>query len=390
MKTENAEIWIVDDVQSNRALFASIVETLGHNPTTFDNGEAVVEAAATAPVPDLVLLDVMMPGMDGFQSCRELRRRFADEMVPIVMITANPDRDMYSRGLEAGADDYLFQPIDLTAMRSRISGMLRLRAAYQELNEHKDKLAQRVELLRREVAEAERQLCLNDRLQSIGMMVAGIAHELKNPLGAVRFNLDWVTDRLNDPPATDVAAYCTDVNEGVDIALEATAALERLVGDLATFARPDREDNSTSNVSQVIDSAFRVTRHTIIAHAGFEKNVPDDLVVELRPRRLAQVIINLIVNGARAVAQTGERGRIAISAQRLADDVIIEVADSGVGLPSEGTSIFDPFYTTNSSDGGTGLGLSICSQIVKRAGGKLGARTSELGGAEIWIRLPAA
>ena len=389
MIPHSADIWIVDDVQSNRSLFAEIVSTLGHTPKTFHTGESAIEAAATE-TPDMILLDVMMPGIDGFEACKELRKKFDNEMVPIVMITANPDREMYSQGLEAGADDYLFQPIDLAAIRSRISAMLRLRSAYQELNVTKDKLATRVELLRNEVAEAEQLLHLNDRLQSVGMMVAGIAHELRNPLSAVRFNLEWVADQIRREGSAD-AAWRTQVAESVDISLEATANLDQLVADLSTFARPDREDNQNSVVSVVIDSALRVTRHTVLTHATLELDAADNAIAKIRPRRLAQVIINLVVNAARAIAKTKKRGQIRIRARREGDWVEITIADSGIGLPADAEKMFKPFFTTDpGGGGGTGLGLGICAQIVRNAGGIIASSTSDLGGAEIHVRIPGA
>ena len=384
-----ANIWIVDDVHSNRSLFASIVETLGHEPRTFDTGEAAVAAARTESAPDLILLDVMMPGMDGFESCRALRRRFAEEMVPIVMITANPDRKLYSRGLEAGADDYLFQPIDLVAIQSRISAMLRLRNTYRELATTKEKLTGRVELLRREVADAEALLHLNDRLQSVGMMVAGIAHELKNPLGAVRFNLDWVTDKLETPDHSDLDGWRTQLGEAIEISLEATGNLEQLVADLSTFARPEREDNRTSRVRAVVDSAVRVTRHSVMSHASIELDVEDGLIADVRPRRLAQVIINMLVNAARAIAQTGSRGDMRIVARRNGNFAYMAIEDSGIGLPLDCADIFEPFYTTDAGTG-TGLGLAVCRQIVERTGGEIGADKSELGGARFWFKIPVA
>ncbi len=389
MPDQTANIWIVDDVHSNRSLFASIVETLGHEPRTFPNGEEAVAAAEIDAVPDLVLLDVMMPGMDGFESCRALRRHFADQMVPIVMITANPDRKLYSRGLEAGADDYLFQPIDVIAIQSRISAMLRLRNTYRELATTKEKLTGRVELLRREVADAEALLHLNDRLQSVGMMVAGIAHELKNPLGAVRFNLDWVTDKLAKPDAENADEWRKQLLEAVEISLEATGNLEQLVADLSTFARPERHDNRLSVVRTVVDSAVRVTRHSVMGHASIDLDIEDDLVVDVRPRRLAQVVINMLVNAAKAIARTGQRGTVRITAKRDGDDVEISVHDSGIGLPADSGDIFEPFYTTDAASG-TGLGLAVCAQIVRRSGGEIGADASELGGARFWLRLSAA
>ncbi len=385
----SADIWIVDDVQSNRALFAEIVETLGHSAKTFPDGESAIEAASKE-TPDMILLDVMMPGLNGFESCRELRKQFDQEMVPIVMITANPDREMYSRGLEAGADDYLFQPIDLAAIRSRISAMLRLRAAYQDLSTTKEKLATRVDLLRREVAEAEQLLHLNDRLQSVGMMVAGIAHELRNPLTAVRFNLEWVADNLHKQETGLGPTWREQLSEAVDISLEATSNLDALVADLSTFARPDREDNQNSQVAAVVDSALRVTKHTVISHARLEIDVDRQIVAAVRPRRLAQVIINLIVNSARAIAKTKKRGVLRIQASSDGTWVQISVTDSGIGLPPNTDNIFEPFYTTDEGSGGTGLGLGICAQIVRRAGGEIACGEGNLGGAEIRLRIPQA
>lgn len=380
MSAAGALVWIVDDARSNRSLFASIVETLGHEVETFGDGDSAL-AAVERTIPDLILLDVMMPEMDGFEVCAALRDRLGAEVVPIVMITANPDRAMYARGLEAGADDYLFQPIDVSAMSSRINAALRLRYAYQEVAETKRHLARRVEDLRREIAEAERQQYLNDRLQSIGLMVAGIAHELKNPLAAVRFNLDYIEAAV----AGD--ADPSEIGEVLGVAREATQSIVHLVEDLATFARPDVSDGSERTcLLQVIESALRVTRHSVAASAQLDIDVAPDLFVSLPPRRIAQVMVNLLVNASRAVGETHQFGEITIAARRVGDEVAVSVDDSGIGLPDG--DIFEPFYST--ADDGTGLGLAICAQIIRRAGGSIGGEPSKLGGARIWLRLPAA
>lgn len=381
------EIWLVDDIESNRRLYAEILESYGHQVETFSDGVHAVAAAAER-VPDVVLLDVRMPVMDGFECCRALRAVWGNQLVPIVMLTAVDDREAYVRGLESGADDYLVQPVDLDALRVRVDSLLRLRSMHLELEEAREKLAERVDELRQRVAERERQLVMADRLAAVGQMAAAIAHEINNPLTYVSANANFCRSSMPEPTTeadTDRLAALDGVIAGVE-------RIREVIRDVATFSRaaPDNADAS-AEVRAVIESAVNMSAHVTRGTAELELDLPDaPLHVAIAPSRLAQVVMNLLVNAAHAIEDKDAGiGNITVRAARDGQRATITVTDSGAGIPRDHFArIFDPFYTSKQEDRGTGLGLSICRDLVANAGGAIEVDSTLGTGSTFRITLP--
>jgi signal transduction histidine kinase len=243
----------------------------------------------------------------------------------------------------------------------------------------------------------ERLLRERQKLESVGILVAGVAHEINNPLAFVRANLVHLralagrVEKLVGAETAGPDADLLELETVVDESLEGVVRISRIVNDMLHFARVSADAAESVDVNEVIRTALRL--------AAFDRN--NALVVEERlasglppvrgsANRLIQVLLNLLLNANHALA--GRPGaRVVAESAREGRSVIVQVRDNGPGVPEEQRHrVFDPFFTTRAPGEGTGLGLSIAFDIVREHGGELELGTAPEGGASFTIRLPAA
>jgi PAS domain S-box-containing protein len=248
----------------------------------------------------------------------------------------------------------------------------------------------------------ERQLEIADRLTSLGTMAAGVAHEINNPLAVVLGNAELVMEYLVDsaqlgrPPVNGPEAHEMEREEAIDAqrqVLSAVSRITRIVSDLKAFSRTEPTRDSSVDVRNAIEWAVRSTAHEIRNRARLSTELKEVPRVDADETRLGQVLINLLINAAQAIAPGNVSANlISIATGSDAEGhVIIRVSDTGPGIPPElMRRIFEPFFTTKPVGVGTGLGLSICHGIVKSMGGTL-AVESRLGeGTTFTLALPAS
>jgi two-component system cell cycle sensor histidine kinase/response regulator CckA len=261
-------------------------------------------------------------------------------------------------------------PVEVTVKLRRFIGQDYLVMVAREITERK---------------QLEAQLAQSDRLASVGVLAAGVAHEINNPLVYIMNNLSYVLAHL--PEGYD---------EIVSALREARSGAERvrdIVKDLKTFSRSDSEKMEPVDVRQILDSAIKVAHNEIRHRAQLVRNYADIPPVEANAR-LGQVFLNLILNAAHAIGE-GDVGNneIAVGVERreATSEVLISIRDTGVGIPADRlTKIFDPFFTTKPVGVGTGLGLSICRNITEALGGHIDV-TSEVGvGSTFTVILPSS
>lgn len=247
--------------------------------------------------------------------------------------------------------------------------------------------------------EVKAQLNQSEKMASLGLLTAGLAHEINTPLGAINSNNDTISrsimkirQLLQDADHPDVSARKRDVGRLVDLMGEvcentsiATERLISIVGSLKNFARLDEPDFMDADIREGIDSTLTIVQHQLRNRIRVEKEYGDIPPVECYPNRLNQVFMNLLVNAAQAIP---ERGTITIRTSRAGDFVRIAISDTGVGIPNENLpKIFDPGFTTKGVGVGTGLGLPICYKIIQEHQGKIEVESSE-GGTTFTIVLP--
>jgi PAS domain S-box-containing protein len=243
-----------------------------------------------------------------------------------------------------------------------------------------------------EQKKLQSQLMASDRMVSVGVLAAGVAHEINNPLAAVMANLDLAVQ-----DAADLESRFGPFGELIDELRDARAGAERvrqIVRDLRVFSRTEEETRGPIDVQAVMESTIRMAWNEIRHRARLVKSYHDVPPVEANDSRLGQVFLNLLVNAAQAIpvghADKNEI-RVAIRAGDTARHVVIEITDTGSGIPPGLLQhIFTPFFTTKAAGVGTGLGLSICQRIVTGFGGEIAADSEPGRGTTFTVVLPAS
>jgi signal transduction histidine kinase len=317
---------------------------------------------------DVVISDYSMPGFDAVAALAVLRDSGLD--LPFIVVSGTAGEASAVSALKAGAHDFIVK-----------GNLARLAPAIER--ERRDAG------LRAERRKMEAQLLASDRMASVGMLAAGVAHEINNPLAAVLANLYVIREVLGDLQAFSA------VREACEAAADAMAAAERvrqIVRDVKIFSRGSEERLVPVDVHRVLDSTVRMAWNDIRHRANLVRHFGRINAVLGSEQRLGQVFLNLVVNAAQAIPE----GRAQDNEIRLATfmergRVVIEVSDTGAGIPAEiRARLFSPFVTTKPPGQGTGLGLSISRRIVTALGGEIGVDSEPGRGTTFRVSLPAS
>jgi signal transduction histidine kinase len=373
-------ILVVDDEERNRRLIDALLAPEGYEVLHAAGGAEALDIIAREPV-DVVLLDRMMPGIDGLETCRRIRKDLAKIDLPIVFVTALADRDSRVAAKTAGADDFLVKPIDESELLARIENLVLVKA-YRDLRD-RQRIAVEAELARR-----TDQLLRAERFATLGTLAAGVGHELNN-VGQVLMS---ATEMIKAAARGGRAADEEDL-AALDFASQ---HLRRHATQLLGIARPASTTRERVECRLVVQSTV-----DMLALAGRTKyidvrvDVPAAPVwVELDRVALEQVLVNLLANAADAISGVGSTANGSSISVRLESDggtVRVSIADDGPGMPSEVRDrIFDPYFTTKPAGRGTGLGLPVVRQLVESFGSTLDLETATGRGTRFSFTLPAA
>jgi two-component system, NtrC family, sensor kinase len=226
------------------------------------------------------------------------------------------------------------------------------------------------------------QLIQSEKMSAIGQLIAGIAHDLNNPLASVVGFADFLTEVPNIPPS---------IREPLTVVREEAERASSIVRNLLGFARKQDHQRRPTALKPLLDATFVLLRNQLMAQrveAQIEIE-PDLPMPDVDPNQIQQVFVNLINNAAQAIASTGRPGHILVRARRWLDGVAVDVIDDGPGMSETlAAQVFEPFFTTKAEGEGTGLGLSISQGIVKEHGGRIMLSSEEGGGSTFTVQLP--
>lgn len=416
-------ILVVDDNPTNIQVLFDILSEIGYRVAIAKSGEAALQRVQSYH-PDLILLDVMMPGIDGFETCTRLKADSATKDIPIVFMTALSDSVDKVKGLSLGAVDYITKPIQHEEALARIRVHLQLSESQKSLQQRATKLSEALDNLK----QAQMHLVQSEKMSSLGQMMAGIAHEINNPITFIYSNLAPAKEHIEDlldfielyrqyhpQPHPKIQAWMDEVDvEYLETDLPklmkslelGSDRIRQLVVSLRNFSRLDESGTQIIDLHEGIESTLLILQHRLKPrpeHPGIQvvRDYGQLPHVECYPSQLNQVFMNIFGNAIDALEERdlhrnmdeirAHPSQISIRTEQLPNhDIAISISDNGCGIEENiCPQLFEPFFTTKPVGKGTGLGLSISYQIVtQKHGGKIYCQSTLGRGTEFTIQIP--
>lgn len=421
IESDKKFILIVDDSSTNLSVLSQALKTAGYKVRVAVEGEsalAMLEKCAIDPTknpfPELILLDVQMPGIDGFETCSRIKSNPATKTIPVIFMTALADAESKIKGLSLGAVDYITKPFEQDEVIARVN-------IHWRLKQLTDNLEQQVTQRTRALQQAQVKVVQQEKLSALGQLVAGVAHEINNPLSFMVSNIAPAKEYLAEitevlslykkhypEPASDIAIKIEDIDlefviEDFSHLLDSmklgTERIKDISLSLRNFARSDGDIASAIDLQETLDSTLLLLKHRLKDQGGRPaieviENYDELPLIKCYPGPMNQVFMNLLANAIDAVEEAWEKDQrplnITISTEVLRESAIVRIADNGLGMTDEiQQHLFEPLFTTKAVGKGTGLGLSIAKQIVSdKHGGQLFCKSIAGKGTEFAIELP--
>ncbi|MHC1744429.1 MAG: response regulator [Syntrophobacteraceae bacterium] len=380
---------VVDDEPLNVKLLKARFTHVGYSVLEALSGEEALKKAELQP--DLILLDVMMPGINGFDTCRCLKEDPRTSDIPVIFLSAVNDAIIKVNGLELGGVDYIAKPFDAAELLARVRTHIRLRDQERQLAEYAGRLEQRVE-------ERTAQLVHADRLATLGTFSAAVVHEINTPLTYIGGNVDLLQAdfeaakpilqrHLAEDETGGVARLLGRADKSHAAITEGLERIVRIVTTLKTYSAGGSPHGGSCRLLDAVEDAVRLLGHRLKSGARIRTSIPADIRIPSDRQKMGQVFVNLFGNSLDAIGAVD--GEIDVSAENGTDRVLIHVRDTGPGIPPDSAKhIFDPFFTTKTRGRGTGLGLFIVRSIIEECGGSVALAHSSGRGAAFRIELP--
>jgi signal transduction histidine kinase len=372
-------ILLVEDDRSIREAVQSVLEDEGYDVIQAENGRDALDRLRSGPLPDLVVLDLRMPIMDGweFRAAQKNDPNLAG--IPVLAVSA----DGSAKAEAIAADGYLRKPLSTRTLLETVARIL----AHVE----------RRRLLGR-LAEAE-------RFAALGRLAAGVGHEINNPLTYVSVNVDlavaeiglWLAQNgageggsLAPPNPARTIEQMTSLREMLEESRSGLRRIRDVVKNLQSLSRPPEPTRELFSLNELLDESLAMARNHLEHRATVVKNYGDLPALRGDRSALGQVFLNLLLNAAQALPE-GRAGhnRVTVTTSQLEGELAVDIRDTGAGIPRDVLPhIFDQFYTTKPIGEGTGLGLAVSHRIVTDHGGQI-LVDSEVGlGSTIRVVLP--
>lgn len=398
MVTETAEftadILIVDDKLENVRLLSDFLSTQHYQIRKAISGRAALTAASITP-PDLILLDIKMPGMSGYEVCEQLKSDPKTSAIPVIFLSAGDDMADKIRAFQAGGVDYITKPFQLEEILIRVQTQLTLRSLQRSLEDKNAELNRALDSLK----AAQVALVQKEKTATLRKVVAGVAHEVNNPLSFIACNIEPVREYKNqllnlislyqqkysdvDPAIEtllkemDLNFLASDIDKIIDSMKHGAERISTVILALRIFTRLDESDIKQIDVHKCIDSILTLFHHRLNSGSRIaievEKQYGELPPIACYAEQFNQAIFNLICNAIDALEAKLDQNidldyhpQISIQTQAVNNQLLITIKDNGVGIPTENQSrLFEPFFTTKLAGDGFGLGLATSRRIIE-------------------------
>ena len=420
-------VLVVDDTPANLNVVAEALGDAGFEIAIATDGERAIKQA-TVGQPDLILLDVMMPGIDGFETCRRLKASPLTCDIPVIFMTALADTTDKVKGFNLGAVDYIPKPFQEAELIARVTTHLKLRHLSQTLEQQVEERTSELKTALQQVQQSQVQLVQSEKMAVLGQLVAGIAHEINNPVNFILGNLDYtkeytksllgfvqlyqkhypnpVAEIQDHAKELDLEFLQEDLLKILDSMKMGTDRICEIVRSLRNFSHVDEAERKAVDIHEGIKSTLLILQHRLKSnseHPAIQviQEYGQLPLIECYAGSLNQVFMNILANAIDALEEFSAKHtyqenqknprQIIIRTSIIDSQVVqIAIADNGAGIPEEiQQRIFDPFFTTKPVGKGTGMGMSISYQIItKKHHGKLLCNSTLNKGAEFIIQIP--
>ena len=396
------KVLIAEDDSASRMALRAVLQKWDHEVVVAEDGNQAWELLQTEN-PKLAILDWMMPGIEGIELCRRIREKADCDYVYVILLTAKVEKEDIVAGLDAGADDYITKPFDREVLRSRVAVGTRI-VQYETLLAEKNVQLQHYGSEMGKLAEERsKQLVHAERMATVGLLSAGIAHEINNPATFIAGNVQTLGKFYEDvePILRERTQQDCENSEKLEFILDempkavegiqnGVSRISRIVTGLKSFCRKNENSVAACDINTCIEQALELCHNALKYHVTIEKDLAENLPgIMADSQQIEQVLINLFVNAADAMIEKSQ-GTLSIKSQSADNSVVVKISDTGPGIPDDKLDdIWQPFFTTKPPDKGTGLGLFTVRGIIENHEGLISLENKPSGGAEFTITFPA-
>jgi len=410
---KDIHVLVADDVNVQLKLLTSFIEKSGGKTYEAANGKEALDIFKKVYV-DLVVIDLHMPVMNGFEATYKIKEHAGNNYVPVIIFTAFSNNEIIAKAQACGADDLIEKPISYDLFCIKINTLIRLKEFYDkekefsrqlqmEIQERKAANARLIEFQQQLEASVEKktaqlrqkdlELLEMDRIASINTLAAGMAHEINNPLGFMQASVDTlkkITNSFIDNKDSQDQTFSKRTEQIFSRIYKGIKRISYIINALRYLSNVDKRNVTPININKSIEEAialFHLKEETEPRLTTIFSNLPE---IKCIGAEINLCLMNVIKNARDAVLEQ-KNGAISISTRfnDIDAQIIICVQDNGPGIPPEKKRrVFDPFFTTKPVGEGTGVGLTLTERILTRYGGKISLDSQTDKGTAVTIVLP--
>lgn len=384
-------IMLIDDIISNRLLITAQLGQLNYQVFSLEGGKNILNHLKDNPV-DLILLDIVMPEIDGFDTLIEIRSAYTSIELPVVMLTASDSTKDIVRSLELGANDFIQKGADPLVLTARIESILSAQRAHQELEQAK-------------------------KLRALGQLSAGLSHEINTPLQFISDNISFLSlsfERIKPILSQSMKTIVSDqmavekllrhveraklpliekqVPKAFEEILSGIDRISEVITAMRSMSTSAIDSMQPICIKEIVKAAIAISRTETEKIASIETEYDEDRKILANGYEIHHVLLELLRNARQAIEakMMPDLGIIKVISRNLSNEIEVQIQDNGIGIPANIMGrIFDPFFTTHEIGKGRGQGLSYCYDIIVNLhGGTINVESTPNNGTTISFTLP--